>query len=52
MQAVDAVYDTAAADALGLFAEQVVVTIHTGSRGLGYQTCEDNLRSMVECPLP
>lgn len=27
----------------GLFAEQIVVLIHSGSRGLGYQVCADHL---------
>src|SRR5204863_4507411 len=31
---------------LGVFEGQVVVLIHSGSRGLGYQTCEDFLRVM------
>jgi len=35
------VYDAAIADRLGLFAEQVVVQIHCGSRGLGHQVCTD-----------
>ena len=29
-----------------MFADQIVVLIHTGSRGLGYQTCEDSLKVM------
>ncbi len=40
------IYLPDAADALGLFPDQVVVLIHTGSRGLGYQTCEDSLKVM------
>ena len=36
-----AVYDQATADKLGLFADQVVVQIHCGSRGLGHQVCTD-----------
>ncbi len=43
---VEEIYLPPAAQALGLFADQVVVLIHTGSRGLGYQTCEDSLRRM------
>ncbi len=35
------VYDADAADALGLFADQIVVQIHCGSRGLGHQVCTD-----------
>jgi tRNA-splicing ligase RtcB len=43
---VDEVYDERLADALGLRLNQVTLTIHSGSRGLGYQTCEDALRVM------
>jgi tRNA-splicing ligase RtcB len=43
---VDEIYDPKAAAALGLRPGQVVVAIHSGSRGLGYQTCEDSLRAM------
>jgi tRNA-splicing ligase RtcB len=40
---VDQVFDDEAAEALGLFAGQVVVQIHCGSRGLGHQVCTDHL---------
>jgi tRNA-splicing ligase RtcB len=43
---VDEIYDTQVAEALGLRPGQVVVAIHSGSRGLGYQVCEDSLRVM------
>ncbi len=43
---VEEIYMTREAETLGLFPEQVVVLIHTGSRGLGYQTCEDSLKIM------
>jgi len=43
---VEEIYLPEAADTLGLFLEQLVVLIHTGSRGLGYQTCEDSLKVM------
>ncbi len=48
IQVVDRVFDTAAAEALGLSVGQVTVMIHTGSRGLGYQVCDDNVRTMGE----
>jgi tRNA-splicing ligase RtcB len=38
---VAAVYDEETANKLGLFAEQIVVQIHCGSRGLGHQVCTD-----------
>lgn len=40
------IYDEAVANALGLFTDQVTVTIHTGSRGLGYQVCDDAIKVM------
>ncbi|MDI6796243.1 MAG: RtcB family protein, partial [Desulfatibacillaceae bacterium] len=43
---VDEVFDEAAAGAYGLFAGQVTVMLHSGSRGLGYQVCDDNLATM------
>jgi tRNA-splicing ligase RtcB len=43
---VEEIYLTPEAETFGLFPEQVVVLIHTGSRGLGYQTCEDSLQVM------
>ncbi|MCB4792285.1 MAG: RtcB family protein [Elusimicrobia bacterium] len=44
IQAVEEVYDEEAANILGLFKDQITVMIHTGSRGLGYQICDDYLR--------
>jgi tRNA-splicing ligase RtcB len=44
---VDQVLDDATAAAFGLRADQVTVFVHTGSRGLGYQVCDDFLASMV-----
>lgn len=46
VQEVEAIEDEAAARILGLFPGQVTVTIHTGSRGFGYQVCDDYLRVM------
>ncbi len=46
VQRVDEVYDERAAAALGLHAGQATVMIHSGSRGLGYQVCDDALRAM------
>lgn len=43
---VEEIYLPPTADALGLFPDQIVLLIHTGSRGLGYQTCEDSLKVM------
>ncbi|HEX2951475.1 MAG TPA: RtcB family protein [Armatimonadota bacterium] len=41
---VQTIFDEKAAQQFGLFPEQVVVWIHTGSRGLGHQVCTDYLR--------
>jgi tRNA-splicing ligase RtcB len=48
IQKVDEVFDETAADALGLFEGQVTVSIHTGSRGFGYQVCDDYLKVMLK----
>jgi tRNA-splicing ligase RtcB len=47
VQRVDRVDDPAAARALGLEEGGAVVMIHSGSRGLGYQVCDDALRTMA-----
>ena len=44
---VQKVFDEEAARAFGLKKDQVVVLIHTGSRGLGHQVATDYLRIMV-----
>ncbi len=46
VQAVETVFDPAAAAALGLEVGQVAVLIHTGSRGLGHQVATDYVRLM------
>ncbi len=43
---VDHIYFPQAARAMGLFEKQIVVLIHTGSRGFGYQICDDYLKVM------
>ncbi|HNR99178.1 MAG TPA: RtcB family protein [Planctomycetota bacterium] len=42
------VFDPAAAEAFGLAAGQVVVFIHSGSRGFGHQVCEDYIQRMLK----
>jgi tRNA-splicing ligase RtcB (3'-phosphate/5'-hydroxy nucleic acid ligase) len=44
---VEEIYSPPAAAALGISPEQLVILIHTGSRGLGYQVCEDSLKVMT-----
>ncbi len=46
VQRVERVYDAAAAAALGVAEGEAAVMIHSGSRGLGYQVCDDALRAM------
>ncbi len=41
---IDRIFDAGLADALGLRMNQVTVLIHSGSRGLGHQTCDDYLK--------
>jgi len=48
IQQVETIHDEAAAQVLGLFPGQLTVSIHTGSRGLGYQVCDDSLRVMLK----
>jgi tRNA-splicing ligase RtcB len=45
--AVDQVYDEAAAAAFGLEHGRVTVLVHTGSRGLGHQVCEESIEQFV-----
>jgi len=58
VQVVDEVLDAAAAEAFGLAEGQVTVLLHSGSRGLGYQVCDDSLsvmrarRKRERLPLP
>lgn len=46
IQVVDRIYDPVAAAAYGLRAGTLTVMIHCGSRGLGHQTCQDQLKAM------
>ena len=47
VEAVSEIYNPEAAKAMGIErVGQVLVLIHTGSRGLGHQVCDDNLRVM------
>lgn len=46
VQFVSEIFDDACAGAFGLRKDQVVVLIHTGSRGLGHQVCTDYLEVM------
>ncbi len=48
IQVVEAIYDIDAARTFGLEKGKITVMIHTGSRGLGYQVCDDFLDRMVK----
>ena len=43
---VDEIFDQKAADAFGLRKGQATIMIHSGSRGLGHQVCDDQLAVM------
>jgi tRNA-splicing ligase RtcB len=50
VQIVDHVFDEEAARAMGLEKDMVCVMIHSGSRGLGYQVCDDALATFRNVP--
>lgn len=44
VQRVDKIFDQQAAQIMGLEEDQITIMIHSGSRGLGYQVCDDYLQ--------
>ena len=48
VQVVDEVYRPEVAEAFGLAAGTVCIAIHSGSRGFGYQVCDDSLKYMLK----
>jgi tRNA-splicing ligase RtcB len=48
IEVVQEIFDEKTAQAFGLRKNQIVIMIHTGSRGLGYQICDDYLALMVK----
>jgi len=42
------VFDETIAETLGLWKDQATVIVHTGSRGLGHQVCDDYIRVMLD----
>ena len=50
VQVVDRVHDAVAAEVMGLREGQLTVLIHSGSRGLGYQVCDDYLATFKNAP--
>jgi tRNA-splicing ligase RtcB len=45
---VDKIFDPPVAEVFGLFEGQITVMLHCGSRGFGYQVCDDFLASMTK----
>jgi len=45
---VETVYDDKVAQVFGVFEGQVTLMLHSGSRGLGYQICDDSLARMSQ----
>ena len=50
LQCVQEVYDAPAAASLGLEKGTLAVMIHSGSRGLGHQVCEDSIKALRSAP--
>ncbi len=50
VQVVDAIFHEEAARTMGLEKDMVCVMIHSGSRGLGYQVCDDALKKLRKVP--
>jgi tRNA-splicing ligase RtcB len=48
VQYVDEIYDEEAAQAFGLSPGKVTVLIHSGSRGLGHQACQEYVERFIE----
>ncbi len=49
IQVIEQLYDRDICDELGLDSGQITVMIHSGSRGLGYQVCDEYVKSMIQC---
>jgi len=49
IQAIDQLYDRDLCDEFGFNLGQITIMIHSGSRGLGYQVCDEYTRSMIHC---
>jgi tRNA-splicing ligase RtcB len=48
VQVVDQIYDSEIANKLRIYLSSITLMIHTGSRGFGYQICDDYLRIMSQ----
>lgn len=47
VQVVDEIYDKEAADIFNIYKDSVTLMIHSGSRGLGYQVCDEYSKNMI-----
>ncbi|MDQ7038692.1 MAG: RtcB family protein, partial [Aquificota bacterium] len=48
IQAVEEIYEEEVAERIGIFEGQVMIMVHSGSRGFGHQVCTDYLRVAVK----
>jgi len=49
VQVIDEIYDETLAGVFGLEKGLITLMIHSGSRGLGYQVCDEYARGMIKC---
>ncbi|MFH1507106.1 MAG: RtcB family protein, partial [Candidatus Omnitrophota bacterium] len=49
VQVIDQLYDANLCDEFGLTLGQITLMIHSGSRGFGYQICDEYVRNMIHC---
>ncbi|MFH1621852.1 MAG: RtcB family protein [Candidatus Omnitrophota bacterium] len=49
IQVVDNVYDRETAELFGVSEGQITLMIHSGSRGFGYQVCDEYTKKMIHC---
>ena len=49
VQVIDEIYDEVTASVFGLEKGLVTIMIHSGSRGLGYQVCDEYSKSFLRC---
>ncbi|MFH1232207.1 MAG: RtcB family protein [Planctomycetota bacterium] len=47
VQVVEDIFDRYAANRLNIFQNQITVMIHSGSRGFGYQVCDDYIKKLM-----
>ncbi len=45
---VEEIFDTVVAETLGIFRDNIIITMHTGSRGFGYQICDEFIKSTLQ----